>query len=226
MRILIVDDHPVMRGGIRMCLHDFDSASEPIEAADLQQAVRAVKEQPPIDLVLLDLLLPGLSGIDALVAFREAVDPCPPVVVFSATDDAATVVAALDAGAMGFIPKISTPAVLQSALRLVLAKGIYVPPTVLGRSASPRAAQAPPAGRPLRKLSELGLTHRQQAVCALIVKGRTVKHIARELDISPATVKAHVQPILRALGVVNRTEAIVALHRLGFSLETDSDKAA
>ena len=74
--------------------------------------------------------------------------------------------------------------------------------------------------------TELGLTHRQQAVCALIVRGRSVKEIARDLGISPATVKAHVQPILRSLGVVNRTEAIVALHQLGFSLETEPDQAA
>src|SRR5262249_3743718 len=129
MRILIVDDHPVMRGGIRMALQGFDTATETIEAADLEEAVQAAKAQGPFDLVLLDLKLPAVSGVETLLAFRKAVDPCPPVVVFSATDDRATVIAALDAGAMGFIPKTSTPAVLQSALRLVLAKGIYVPPT-------------------------------------------------------------------------------------------------
>jgi DNA-binding NarL/FixJ family response regulator len=225
MRILVVDDHPVMRGGIRMSLHGFDTATETIEAADLEEAVQAAKGQGPFDLVLLDLKLPTVSGVETLLAFRKAVDPCPPVVVFSATDDRATVIAALDAGAMGFIPKTSTPAVLQSALRLVLAKGIYVPPTVLGRANPPAHARPSPAAKPLRKLSELGLTSRQQAVCARIVKGRSVKEIARELGISPATVKAHVQPILRALDVVNRTEAIVALHRLGFSLETDPDPA-
>jgi len=226
MRILIVDDHPVMRGGIRMSLQGFDTATETIEAADLEEAVQAAKAQGPFDLVLLDLKLPAVSGVETLLAFRKAVDPCPPVVVFSATDDRATVIAALDAGAMGFIPKTSTPAVLQSALRLVLAKGLYVPPTVLERPGPAGNARPSPAAKPLRKLSELGLTSRQQAVCARIVKGRSVKEIARELGISPATVKAHVQPILRALDVVNRTEAIVALHRLGFSLETDPDHSA
>jgi len=226
MRILIVDDHPVMRGGIRMALQGFDTATETIEAADLEEAVQAAKGQGPFDLVLLDLKLPAVSGVETLLAFRKAVDPCPPVVVFSATDDRDTVIAALDAGAMGFIPKTSTPAVLQSALRLVLAKGIYVPPTVLERPEPTTTARPSPAAKPLRKLSELGLTSRQQAVCARIVKGRSVKEIARELGISPATVKAHVQPILRALDVVNRTEAIVALHRLGFSLETDPDHSA
>ena len=223
MRILIVDDHPVMRGGIKMSLQGFDAATATVEAADLEEAVKAAKGQGPFDLVLLDLKLPAVSGVETLLAFRKGVDPCPPVVVFSATDDRATVIAALDAGAMGFIPKTSTPAVLQSALRLVLAKGLYVPPTVLGRSDPPATARPSAAAKPLRKLSELGLTSRQQAVCARIVKGRSVKEIARELGISPATVKAHVQPILRALDVVNRTEAIVALHRLGFSLETDPD---
>lgn len=225
MKILIVDDHPVMRGGLRACLRDFDRAIDIVEAATLQDAVRAAKEPPPFDVVLLDLLMPGLTGIEALVAFRESVDPCPPVVVFSASDDAATAVAALDAGAMGYIPKSSTPAVLQSALRLVLANGIYVPPTVLALGALPRTAQPTATARPLRKLAELGLTARQQEVCALMVKGRAVKQIARELSISPATVKAHLQPILRILGVENRTEAIVELHRLGFSLEVSADQA-
>jgi DNA-binding NarL/FixJ family response regulator len=179
MRILIVDDHPVMRGGIRMALQGFDTPVEIIEAADLEEAVQTARGQGPFDLVLLDLKLPAVSGVETLQAFRKAVDPCPPVVVFSATDDRATVIAALDAGAMGFIPKTSTPALLQSALRLVLAKGIYVPPTVLGRADPPANARSLPAAKPLRKLSELGLTSRQQAVCARIVKGRSVKEIAR-----------------------------------------------
>jgi len=217
MRILIVDDHPVMRGGIRACLHDLDASIAFVEAADLEEALRAAKAQPA-DLVLFDLTLPGVSSIEALSAFRASLDPCPPVVVFSATDDRGTVTAALDAGAMGFIPKTSTPAILQSALRLVLANGIYVPPTVLRRRDGAPGPAPAPAQPGLRRLSELGLTPRQQQVCALMVKGRPVKQIARDLDISAATVKAHLQPILRALGVMNRTEAIVALHRLGFSI--------
>lgn len=226
MRILIVDDHPIMRGGVRACLHDFDPAIDIVEAAGLQDAVRIAQSAPPTDVVLLDLLMPGFSGIETLVTFRESVDPCPSVVVFSATDDAATAVAALDAGAMGYIPKSSTPAVLQSALRLVLANGVYVPPTVLDLAATPRSEIPATTARPLRRLAELGLTPRQQEVCALMVKGRAVKHIARDLNISPATVKAHLQPILRALSAENRTEAIVELHRLGFSLEVTSDRAS
>lgn len=217
MRILIVDDHPVMRGGIRACLHDLDVTLTFVEAADLQEAVGAAKAQP-VDLVLFDLALPGVSDIEALTTFRASVDPCPPVVVFSATDDPGTVTAALDAGAMGFIPKTSTPVILQSALRLVLANGIYVPPSVLRHRDSAQSSGSVAAQPGLRKLSELGLTPRQQQVCALMVKGRPVKKIARDLDISAATVKAHLQPILRALGVMNRTEAIVALHRRGFSI--------
>lgn len=226
MRVLIVDDHPVMRSGIRVCLRDLDATIDFVEAADLQEAVRATGTAASIDLVLFDLALPGTAGVESLRAYRDAVDPCPPVVVFSGTDDAATVAAALDAGAMGFIPKTSTPAILQSALRLVLAHGIYVPPSVLGRGPAAPPRQAAGAARPLRKLAELGLTPRQQEVCALMVKGRAVKQIARDLAISPATVKAHLQPILRSLGVMNRTEAIVALHRLGFSLEATPPDAA
>ena len=227
MKILIVDDHPVMREGIRLCLRDLDSTIDFVEAADLEGAVRAANSSGPFDLVLLDLALPGTSGVHSLIAFRDAVDSCPAIVVFSGSDDAATVTAALDAGAMGFIPKTSPAAILRGALRIVLANGIYVPPTVLGHRAPASASETlPAAARPLRRLSELGLTPRQQEVCALMVKGRAVKRIALDLGISPATVKAHVQPILRTLGAMNRTEAIVALHRLGFSLETDRSDAA
>ena len=218
MRILIVDDHPVMRAGVRSCLNGLDPAIDFVEAADLQDAVRAAKSGDPIDLVLLDLALPDRSSVQTLTAFRESVDPCPPVVVFSATEDADTVTTALDAGAMGFIPKTSSPEILQQALRLVLARGIYLPASVLRREGGARPAPANLTPRPLRKLSELGLTPRQQEVCTLMVKGRPVKQIARDLGISAATVKAHLQPILRNLGVMNRTEAIVALHRLGFSI--------
>lgn len=221
MKILIVDDHPVMRAGVRSCLVDLDPATDFVEAANLQEAVRAAKAAGPadsFDLVLLDLALPDRSSVQTLIAFRESVEPCPPVVVFSATEDADIVTAALDAGAMGFIPKTSSPAVLQQALRLVLANGIYVPASVLRGRRSARPAPSEPVSRPLRKLSELGLTPRQQHVCALMVKGRPVKQIARDLGISASTVKAHLQPILRSLGVMNRTEAIVALHREGFSV--------
>jgi len=217
VKILIVDDHPVMRAGVRTCLSDLDPATDFVEAADLKEAVRAAKADP-VDLVLLDLALPDHSSVQTLIAFREAVDPCPPVVVFSATEDADIVTAALDAGAMGFIPKTSSPEILQQALRLVIANGIYLPASVLRRGATARPAPAAPASRPLRKLSELGLTPRQQHVCALMVKGRPVKQIARDLGISASTVKAHLQPILRSLGAMNRTEAIVALHSRGFSL--------
>jgi DNA-binding NarL/FixJ family response regulator len=216
VRILIVDDHPVMREGVRVSLRELDATLAFLEAADLAEAVQAARAHPPVDLVLFDLALPGVSSIEGLRRLRESVDPCPPVVVFSATDDPEVVEAALEAGAMGYIPKTSTPAVLAQALRLVLANGIYVPPTVLRRHGAARSAEASAA--PLRRLSDLGLTPRQQQVCALMVKGRTVKQIARELGVSTATVKAHLQPILRAIGAMNRTEAIVALHRRGYSL--------
>jgi DNA-binding NarL/FixJ family response regulator len=221
MNILIVEDHPVMRAGLSVCLRDLNSTIDFVEAADLQHAVDAMRLNKSFDLVLFDLGLPGKSGVEALTAFREAIEPSPPIVVFSGTDDPETVTAALDAGAMGFIPKTSSPAILQSALRIVLANGIYVPPTILGRKATAEASHEKLSGPPLRSLSELGLTPRQQQVCALMVKGRSVKHIARELAVSPATIKAHLQPILRTLNVMTRTEAIVALHQQRFSIEMD-----
>lgn len=215
MRILVVDDHPVMREGVRAGLRSLEAALVFVEAADAVEAVQAARAGAPVDLVLFALALPGGSSIESLRVFRGSLDPCPPMVVFSATDDAETVEAVLDAGAMGYIPKTSTPAVMERALHLVLANGIYVPPTVLRREGGARSAAARTPQQ--RRLPDLGLTPRQQQVCALMLKGHSVKQIARELEISAATVKVHLQPVLRSIGAKNRTEAIVALQRLGYS---------
>ena len=128
---------------------------------------------------------------------------------------AATVRRALDAGAAGFIPKTEPREVLASALSLVLAGGVYVPREALGAGAPPPAAG--PGGGPTP--ASLGLTERQVEVLALIMKGRTNKHICRQLNLAEPTVKNHVTAILRALKVTSRTEAVLAVTQLGWKLD-------
>jgi DNA-binding NarL/FixJ family response regulator len=210
VNILLVDDHPLLRGGMRFLLRSLDAGLEMDEASDCTQALGLVAGHR-YDLVLLDLNMPGLNGLDALAALRDAV-PGTPLVVLSAEDDPRVVRAAIEGGAMGFIPKSSTPEVLVQALRLVLAQGVYLPPLVL------EAAHTAPAPTRAASTEAPGLTARQLEVLRCVIRGMPNKIIARELDLSEGTVKAHLSAVFLALGVHSRTEAIYAAANLGLRL--------
>lgn len=216
MNILLVDDHPLLRGGMRFLLRSLDAGLEMDEASNCAQALELVAGRS-YDLVLLDLNMPGLNGLDALDALRDAV-PGTPLVVLSGEEDPRVVRAAIEHGAMGFIPKSSTPEVLVQALRLVLAHGVYLPPAVLNADHS---APAPAPASPQAASGEMllpGLTPRQMEVLRCVIRGEPNKVIARELDLSEGTVKAHVTAVLRGLGARNRTEAVYAAAKLGLRL--------
>jgi len=209
MKILVTDDHPIMREALKIALGSMLPDGEIICAGTLDEAVRLARAHEP-SLAILDLGLPGQSGIGSLTSFRQQV-PEVPVVVFSAMDDRATVLSALDAGAMGFIPKTVPSDVLMSALRIVFAGAIYVPPEALD------GAQAPAADRPAPPRSEDfgALTPRQREVMNLLLQGHSNKRICRQLSIAENTVKVHVSAVLRALNAENRTQAVLAASRLG-----------
>jgi DNA-binding NarL/FixJ family response regulator len=216
MNILLIDDHPLLRGGMRFLLRSFDPDLTMDEAGNVAQALELVAAHR-YDMVLLDLRMPGLNGMNALAALRAAV-PGTPLVILSAEDDPAVVRAAIDGGAMGFIPKSSTPEVLIQALRLVLAQGVYLPPVVLDAAYSSSApapssvAAAPGDG------SLPSLTPRQMDVLRRVIRGKSNKVIARELQVSEGTVKAHLSAVFLALGAHNRTEAVYAAAKLGLRL--------
>lgn len=219
MQVLVVDDHPLIRTGVKAMLSRHDGDCRIAEASDRASALAMLveaKEAP--DLILLDLNLPDCTGLATLEALREA---CPdvPVVVLSAEDDRETVLDALNLGAMGFIPKTMNPELVWSALGLVLAGGVYVPHTVISGQkavlpASGRAAAEKPAG-----LASLGLTERQIDTLRMLVKGLPNKTIARNLGISEATVKVYVSAALRAMNVTSRTQAVIWLAQHGINLE-------
>lgn len=222
MNILAVDDHPLIRDALRLVLKVLDPDLNLLTAANAQETLVAAATHPDLNLVLLDLSLPDANGFEVLHQLREQ-HPGIPVVVLSATDDAATVMRALDDGAMGFIPKTSSNDVLLGALRLVLAGGVYLPAEVLRHStathphANPTAAAAA-AAPPEITCRDLGLTDRQAEVLALVVQGKPNKLICRNLNLAEGTVKIHISSILRALNVTNRTEAVVAVGKLGLKL--------
>lgn len=205
MRILVCDDHALFREGLRHVLRELAPGVEIVPAAGAAEALRAV-EDPALDLVLLDLRLPGEDGLAVLRKIR-VLAPTLPVVMLSASESAADARASLEAGASGFVPKSSTAPVLLSALRLVLAGGVYLPALLL--DAAP--------GEPVeahRRRGE-GLTERQREVLVLLARGLTNREIAQTLAIAEGTVKAHVAAIFEALDVTNRTEAASAMHELG-----------
>jgi DNA-binding NarL/FixJ family response regulator len=209
--ILVVDDHPLVREGLRHVLIQLCEPLAFLEAANAREALTAASEHSDIDLALLDLNLPDMDGFRALATLREGF-PAVPVVVLSAYNDRETVLKAIDAGAMGFIGKSSGSQVMVNALRLVLSGGVYLPPEALTH---PEAHATPWEGK---TAADLGLTDRQREVLALLVHGKANKLICRELGLAEGTVKIHVSAILRALNVTNRTHAVLAVARLGLKL--------
>lgn len=213
MKYLVVDDHSLIRDAMQSVLLKVDADARVVTAGSAGQAWSALASESTIDLVLLDVHLPDADGLALLEEFRSA-HPAMAVVMLSGERDAATVRRALDAGAAGFIPKTESREVLASALSLVLAGGVYVPREALGAAAAPAVPVSAGASP-----QDLGLTDRQIDVLALIMKGRTNKHICRELNLAEPTVKNHVTAILRALKVGSRTEAVLAVTKLGWTLE-------
>jgi len=212
MKILLVDDHALIRDALRGVLKELAHDATVVEASDCRQAMRLIDEHPDLHLILLDLNLPDRDGFAVLADLRKRYATIS-VVVLSAFQDRDNVLRALDLGALGFIPKSSAREVMVNALRLVMSGGTYIPPEALARAEAKEAA----LGRPVTP-AELGLTERQMEVLALMMKGKSNKAISRILDVAEPTVKHHITAILKALKVTNRTEAVIAVGALGWQL--------
>ena len=209
MKILVIDDHPLVVDALAQLLPQVDPAIVVRKALDPSDAVTVLDNEPDVSLILLDLALPGSRGLDFLGDLKLDY-PGVPVIVVSATHDRATVMAALGAGAHGFIAKTANGAMLIDAIRRVLDGGVCMP----GDTAMPEGDGVHIDSR------ALGLTARQTDVLKLLVQGKPNKLICRDLKLSEGTVKVHVSAILKALRVRSRTEAIAALARRGISVDT------
>ncbi|MGP1609167.1 MAG: response regulator [Burkholderiales bacterium] len=202
MKVLVVDDHPLVREGMRHLLAGLDGHVQVVEASSAGAALAALDGNPDLELALLDVNLPDRDGMALLIEFGVRA-PDLPVVMLSGILDVALMRQALDTGAAGFIPKSALSQVILPALRLVLAGGIYVPPEMLRPRAPDVAASGPE------------FTARQRQVLALIVDGKSNKEIATTLQLSEPTVKAHVVAVFRALQVHTRAQAVAAAARCG-----------
>jgi DNA-binding NarL/FixJ family response regulator len=222
VEILVVDDHVLIREALRGVLKEVKPDTTVLEASTCRQAMEVIAEHPDLDLILLDLNLPDRDGFSVLTELRERY-PAIWVVVLSAQQDRGSVVKALDLGALGFIPKSGQRKVMVSALQLVFAGGIYIPPQILAREeGSPQQPdeRQPTAKRPSASPADLGLTERQVDVLSLMMQGRPNKAICSILNLAEPTVKRHVTAILKALKASNRTEAVIAVGELGWKFPT------
>ena len=219
MKILVVDDHVLIREALRGLFKELKPGATVLEAPDAAQAVQLLADQPDVALILLDLSLPDRDGLTLLAELRERY-PGIPAVVLSGFPDRANVVRALEHGALGFIPKSAGREVMTSALNLVFSGGVYIPPEILD-SARPDGTEPLPRSAATRlqaSPADLGLTGRQGDVLVLMMQGKSNKAICRRLDLAEPTVKNHVTAILKALGVSNRTEAVLAAAARGWEL--------
>jgi len=210
MKILLVDDHNLFAEGLRTLLSDFEENPEIIVCGSCEEALEIVPPES-IDLILLDYYLSGISGVEALQMLRGKFSGSQ-IAVVSAEDDPEVIREIIENGAAGFVPKTSTFAVLSAALRLVLSGGTYLPPETLGEAAPTSASRSRTDGGQHNGLE--CLSKRQREVLQQLVQGRPNKVIAKNLQISEHTVKAHISASFRLLGVRNRTEAVYAAAKL------------
>jgi DNA-binding NarL/FixJ family response regulator len=203
---IIADDHPLFRGALRQALSS-ETSVRIVEAGDFADARRAASENPDADLMMLDLAMPGASGLNALMMIR-AEFPNIPVAVISASDDMPTIRRALELGASAFISKSSGIDEIREAISAVLAGDVWIPPGFdAGRENDPDIEML------IARLKTL--TPQQTRVLGMIGEGLLNKQIAYELGVSEATVKAHVSAILLKLGVDSRTQAVIQLAKIG-----------
>ena len=204
MKLLIVDDHAIVREGLAAMLRRAGPATDVLQASDGAEGLRIAEEHLDLDAVFLDLQMPGLGGMSAVPEFGRR-RPDLPVIVLSSSEDPQDVRRALALGALGYVPKSAPPTTLLSALQLVLTGNIYVPPLMLDAiGLTKRPWMSEERGR-----ADL-LTERQVEVLRQLSAGLSNKEIARELGLSDKTVKAHITSIFKALDVVNRTQAASA----------------
>jgi DNA-binding NarL/FixJ family response regulator len=237
MKVLLVDDHPLILAALQAVIRGLGDDVTVAGVGSEREAREALARDPDYDLVLLDLQLGASDGFDLLADLRKRY-PALPIVVVSASDRASDVIRAIDAGAMGFVPKRASNDTLFEALRLVMSGGIYVPPLTLGwlppvavegdtvpdvmrpravdfdleEIASAASADAHQQAAP--SIDSLGLSRRQSDVLAYLLKGMPNKLIAREMGLSVETVKDHVAAVLRALNVSSRTQAVLAVSQM------------
>ena len=204
--LVIADDHPLFRDALRQAVTSVVASAVVSEAGSFDDLTALLERDSDVDLILLDLTMPGISGFSGLIYLR-AQYPAIPVVIVSASDDAGTIRRSLDFGASGFIPKRFGVETLRDAIMKVMEGDVWVPPDT-----DLSSADDPDMSRLRDRL--VTLTPQQVRVLMMLSEGLLNKQIAYELGVSEATIKAHVSAILQKLGVESRTQAVIAAAKI------------
>ena len=219
MKVLIVDDHALIREALRTVLKQLKREAVIFDASNGRQAMHIVEEHPDISLILLDINLPDRDGFSVLRELRDRYATIA-IIILSSSNDQDTVKRAFKLGALGFIPKTTEREVMLNAIKLVFSGGIYIPSEILEEPTSPRLTNKLTTHDSLKSL---GLTDRQIEVLALLMKGKSNKVIAKTLNMAVPTVKNHITVVLKALNVTSRTEAVIKVGKMGWESSPKSE---
>ncbi|WAP68027.1 response regulator transcription factor [Jiella pelagia] len=204
---IVADDHPLFRGALKEILRSLPGGADIVEAADFSEAAAALERHGDADILLLDLAMPGTSGLSGLALLR-AEHPSVPIAIVSASEDTQIIARALDLGASGFIPKSAGFDDIREAIETLLRGDVWLPGNVsLDAPGDPEVAEL--------IVRMKSLTPQQTRVLSMLGRGLLNKQIAYELGVSEPTIKAHVSAVLLKLGVDSRTQAVIRLSKLG-----------
>ncbi|TVQ69789.1 MAG: DNA-binding response regulator [Oceanospirillales bacterium] len=212
-KFLIADDHPLFREALIHVINTSLSTPEILEAGSFDEALKFAIEHEDTDLILLDINMPGMNGLDGLYHLRQQA-PTIPIAIISADEEKQTVLQAMDQGAVGFIAKSSSRYEMSHAIELILQGEVYLPASIMRQPTTTPLAKAK-VKLPLEQL--YSLTRKQLLVLQRMVEGDSNKQIAAHLNIAETTVKAHVSAILSKLDAQNRVQAILAASEVDFS---------
>lgn len=209
MKILIADDHALFRDGLSMHLEQIAPRAVISQAGNFSQAVKILEAEPQIDLIIIDLDMPDMKWEEGLAQLK-AKAPGARFIVISASEDNRNIKKALELGISGYIPKRSETKVLTSALKLILDGGTYLPPSILEHANAGLFGDSNEG-----KTKGKTLTPRQSEVLSYVAEGMSNKQIAYKMGVSEATVKLHINALLRAVGATNRTQAVIIAQKMG-----------
>lgn len=217
MQFLIADDHSIVTMALEMLLKNCDGQHNTVYTANNKDDALALAQEygETADLMILDLSMPGVEGTSLMEAIVAA-QPTLKILVMSGLSDQQSIIKVLQMGAAGFIPKSLDAELLTSAIRFVLAGGVYIPVKLLTQAQKTGLLTA--GSETTSQENTVRLTERQKDVLALLAKGAPIKRICKELDLSEGTVKTHVTAIYRAFGASNRTEALISARRHGYDV--------